>query len=76
MDLLREAELIAAIAEVIQRDGFEYSDDETYLEFARQMRDAATELADAVRNKDYDAARAANSTIEKTCSGCHSGYRS
>ncbi len=74
--LLREAELISAVAETIQREGYSDSDDETYLGFARKMRDAAMEVAAAVRGKNYDAARAASGNIEKACSGCHEQFRS
>lgn len=74
--LLREAELLSAIAEAIQQEGFEFADDDTYLGFARQMRDAAAEVAGAVKGKNYDAARAASGNIEKACSGCHEGFRS
>ncbi|HEY1784104.1 MAG TPA: hypothetical protein VGG30_01100 [Pirellulales bacterium] len=73
---LREAELIAAIAEVIGREGFEYADDDTYLEYAHAMRDAAIEAAEAARKKNYDQARKAVGTIEKSCNSCHEGFRS
>lgn len=74
--LLREAELLAAMAEAIQQEGFEFADDEAYLGFARQMRDSALEVISAVKGKNYDAARAASGNIEKACSGCHEGFRS
>jgi hypothetical protein len=74
--VLREAELLAAIAEAIQQEGFEFADDETYLEYAKQMRDAASEIVGAVKGKNCDAARAASGNIEKACTGCHEGFRS
>jgi hypothetical protein len=74
--VLKEAELISAIAEVIQRPGFEFADDETYLGFAKQMRDAAMTIVEAAKSKNYDAARAASGKIDKACSQCHEGYRS
>jgi cytochrome c556 len=74
--LQREAELLAAMAEVIQREGFEDADDETYLSFARQMRDGAKSIAEAVKQKNYDQARKASGSIEKACSSCHESYRS
>lgn len=73
---LKEAELIAAIAEVIQRPGFEFTDDDQYLNFAKAMRDAALTIVDAAKSKNYDAARAASGKIDKACSQCHEGYRS
>jgi hypothetical protein len=74
--LLKESELIAAIGEVIQRPGYEYADDETYVKLAKEMRDAAMGVTEAVKNKNYDAARAASGKIDKSCSACHEGYRS
>ena len=75
-DILHEAELIAAFAEAIQQPGYEFADDESYLAFARQMQDAAREVVGAVKGKNYEAARAASGNIEKSCSGCHEGFRS
>jgi len=74
--VLKEAELISAIGEVITRNGYEFADEEAYLGFAKQMRDAAIAIADAVKSKNYDAARAASGKIDKACSQCHEGYRS
>ena len=74
--LLHEAQVIAAISEVIQREGFEFADDDTYLGFARQMRDQALEVVNAVKSKNYEQARKAAGQIDKACSGCHEGYRS
>jgi len=74
--LAREAEILAVIAEVIQREGFEYADDDTYLGYARQMRDGAKIVAEAAKNKNYEQARKASGDISKACSSCHEGYRS
>jgi hypothetical protein len=74
--LEREAELMAALGEVIQREGFEYFDDETYVGYAKQMRDGAHRVAEAVKQKNYEQARQASGDIAKACSSCHEGYRS
>jgi hypothetical protein len=71
-----EAELIAALSEVIGHEGYEYADDDTYMEYTHAMRDAAIEAADAARKKNYDQARKAVGAIEKTCNSCHEGFRS
>ncbi|HEX4144346.1 MAG TPA: hypothetical protein VHY91_12630 [Pirellulales bacterium] len=73
---LHEAEMIAALAEVIGREGFEFADDETYLEYAHSMRDAAIEAAEAARKKNYEQASKAVGSIEKNCKSCHEGFRS
>lgn len=75
-DVRREAELMAAIGEAIGQEGYEFADDDTYLGYAHEMRDAALEIVGAVKSNDYDTARAASGKVEKACSNCHEGYRS
>lgn len=74
--LAHEAQIVAALAEVIQRDGFEFADDEGYLAQARAMRDAAVAVAQAAQQKNYPAARTSAAALAKSCDECHSGYRS
>jgi cytochrome c556 len=73
--LAHEAQLIAALAEVISQPGYEFADDETYLEYAHGMRDQALRLRDAAAKGSYDEARAAAGELSKACSNCHEGYR-
>lgn len=70
-----EAEIVAALGEVIGQPDFEHHDDDSYLEFSRGMRDAAVRVREACRKKDYEAARSAAGGISKACSGCHESYR-
>ncbi len=70
-----QSQLLAVLAEVIQQEGYEYADDDTYLDEARQLRQAAQELAEAARDKNYEDARAAAGKIGQSCSRCHEGYR-
>lgn len=73
--VFHEAEIVAAIGEVIGLPDFEYHDDESYLEISHAMRDSAVRVRDAAMKKDYDAARAAAGGISKACSSCHESYR-
>jgi hypothetical protein len=73
--LVHEAEIMAAIGEAIGLPDFEGHDDDSYLEFAHAMRDAAIRVREACRKKDYAAAGAAAGAISKACNGCHEGYR-
>ena len=73
--LFHEAEIVAAIGEVICRPDFEYFDDETYVDYASTMRDAAVAVRKACLDQDYDAARAAVGAISKSCDTCHGDYR-
>jgi len=70
-----EAQLIAALAHVIQHEGYESADDEAYLGFARQLEKQAAQAAEAARQNDYAEMRKSVGEIEKTCSACHEGFR-
>ena len=74
--LVREAEMVAAIGEAIQRKDYEYHDDDTYRGYAAAMRDAAVAARDAARKKDYAAAGTAIGALKKSCDACHGDYRS
>lgn len=74
--LLHDAEMVAIIGEVIQQADYEYFDDDTYRGYASTMRDAAVALRAAVREKNYEAARAAAGSLKKSCDTCHGDYRS
>ena len=73
--ILREAEILAALSEVIQRDGFEFSDDDDYLDYCQRMREASLDVAQAVKLDNPEMARKAVGQIGKICSECHAGYR-
>jgi hypothetical protein len=73
--VLHEAEMVAAIGEVIRQPDFEYHDDDSYLGYAGSMRDAAVRIREACLKKDYDTARTAVGEISKSCNDCHGDYR-
>jgi len=73
--VLHEAQVIAAISAAIQREGYGSADDDTYLQYARDMQKSATEIANAVKAKNYDAASKAFSAIKQKCDECHGAYR-
>lgn len=74
-ELFHEAQLAAAFAEVLLKEGMEDADDDDYREFAERMRKAASDVVDAVKSDNYDKARAAVGEIDKTCTECHQSYR-
>ncbi|HEX3997815.1 MAG TPA: cytochrome c [Pirellulales bacterium] len=73
--VLHEAEIVAMIGEVIQRDGYDFTDDKSYMGFAREMENQAIDLASAAKAKNYDQARAAAGKIAQACNNCHGGFR-
>ncbi|MBI3839607.1 MAG: hypothetical protein HY288_16930 [Planctomycetia bacterium] len=74
-EMLHEAQLIAALAEVIAREGYEFADDEIYRGFALAMQIQALAVRDAVEQKNYEHARQAVGEISKACANCHEGFR-
>jgi hypothetical protein len=74
-EVRHEAQLAAAIAEVIGREGFDYWDDEQYASYARELRQAATDIATAAESSNFLQAREAASRMTKACADCHEGYR-
>jgi hypothetical protein len=74
-DAKHEAQLVAMIAEVITRNGFDDVDDSQYLGFAHELRDAATAAAAATEKNDFDAAHQAINRASKACTACHEAFR-
>lgn len=74
-EISHESQLLAALAEVITREGYEYADDDTFVEYANELRDAAHDLQRATEQENYAQAREALGRATKACSNCHDGYR-
>jgi hypothetical protein len=74
-EIKHESQIIAAIADIISREGFEFADDDTYVGYAHDLKQAATEMSDAADKRDYDAAHQAFGKASKSCADCHEGYR-
>lgn len=70
-----EAQIIAVLAEVLEKDGMEDADNNEYKGFAIQMKTAALEIVDAAKLDNYDKARAAVGNISQACSKCHEAFR-
>jgi len=74
--VLRDAELFAAIGFVLAKEGMKDAGDAEYQAFCNRLRDASKQIIDAVKQKDFDSASKAGSTIGKACTECHENYRS
>ena len=74
-DIVHEAQLLALLAQVIRQEGYEFTDDETYLNYSDQLREHSRELRRACDESNYEAARAAAGKVSQSCSECHEGYR-
>jgi cytochrome c556 len=74
--LLHDAQIVAALSDVITREGYEFADDDAYLELARAMREQAMRLRDATLQGNYEQARQAAGALGQACTNCHEDYRS
>ncbi|MEX2141864.1 MAG: cytochrome c [Pirellulales bacterium] len=70
-----EAEMVAALAQVIQHPSYIDAEDESYLKYARALQKAALEIREAAHEKNADAARAAAGNLSKACNACHVDFR-
>lgn len=70
-----EAEMVAAIARIIQHPSYTDADSESYIQYARALQKAALELRRAVEQKDVAAAGSAAGDMKKACDNCHLDYR-
>ncbi|MEE3368815.1 MAG: cytochrome c [Planctomycetota bacterium] len=74
-ELPREAELVAAFAIILCKEGMEDAGDDEYMDYAKSMQNAALSLVDAVKLKNQSAASKAVGQIRKACGECHSTYQ-
>jgi hypothetical protein len=74
-EVRHESQLVAAIADVIGREGFEYWDDEKYAQCAQDLRQAAADVSAAVETNNFEQAQQANNRMTKACADCHEGFR-
>ena len=74
-DIKHEAQIIAMIADVIGREGYDYWDDEQYAGFAKELKQSATDIAAAAESNNYQQAQQAIGRTTKACADCHDGYR-
>lgn len=73
--VLRDAEIIAVIGQVLAKEGLPDADSEEYIQFCNALRDGAKAIADGVKSKNYDQATTGGATIGKSCTECHENYR-
>ena len=74
--VFHEAEIVAALSEMLMKPEMEDGEDEDYMNFSNSMKAAAREIVDAVKLNDADRASKAVGEISKACTECHEYYRS
>jgi hypothetical protein len=70
-----EANILAALAEVLGKEGMPDADADDYAGWVKQITTASGEILEAVKSNNYDQARKAVGTIGQACSQCHELYR-
>lgn len=72
---VHETEVIAALAEIIQREAYELVDDDEYLEYCRQLGRHAVAARVAAHEENFDVLEREIGEISKSCSACHEDFR-
>jgi cytochrome c556 len=72
----KDAEVFAAIGAVLAKEGMEDADAKEYTALCDKLKNAAKEIAEACKSKNFDAAAKASIEIGKSCVECHENYRS
>jgi hypothetical protein len=70
-----EAQVSAALGHIIQQEGYEFADDETYLGYAQELKLGGLGLAEAARQANYEQGVKAYSMLKQSCDNCHGDYR-
>ncbi len=73
-DVRHGAMMAAVLAEVIHQPAYDFWDDATYVEYAKELQAHALELSAAAADGDYESARGAAGEMRNTCAKCHDGY--
>jgi hypothetical protein len=73
--IVHEAEILAALAEIIAKPGMENAEDDKFRGFAKALQQSALDLRQAVNNANYESARAAAGAMKKACDSCHGDFR-
>ncbi len=73
--IVKYAQLIAALGEIISQKDMPDADTEEYVEMSGQMVQACDELIVATGKSDFAAVREAISKLDKSCNNCHEAYR-
>ena len=74
-EVAHESQLLAVLARTICRVPYDYADDVSFVELAREMQRASRQLTKASHEGAYEAARQAAGRVTRSCSECHDVYR-
>jgi len=73
--LRKSAELVAAVGEILTKEGLDEADDTDYAALCREMTAAAKSMTLALDQGDTAAVSRAAGAISQSCAKCHEAYR-
>ena len=74
-EMVHEGQVLAVLAKVMGQESYGYSDEETYLDYAQQLQEAAVELHGAASEGDFLRVQQAGERVNDACVRCHEDYR-
>ena len=73
-DLMREAAIVAVIAEVLKKESMENADNDDYVEFSNSLRDGALMILNSKTTMDQSMATKGAGMMDQSCQACHGEY--
>jgi len=73
--VLHESQMVAAMAQALQRQNMPDYDEDGYTDYTKQMGNVATQAAQACKTQDYESASQAINLIGQACSNCHDEWK-
>ena len=70
-----EAAVLGTLMKIITAEGYGYADDEDFRGYARPVIESTQKILQAVQTGDFVTYDAALSTINQSCTACHSDFR-
>ena len=73
--LLREAQIMLMISEVIKDKNFESGDDDSYQKYAKAFSEQCVAFVEAIKSDNQDKAQGLMAGVSKSCDTCHGDFR-
>lgn len=72
--ILHEAGVLSALGSVVTTDGYEYTENDDYQQFAKSLIEGGKAAINATKDESYDRFKQAVDQINKSCTDCHGVY--
>lgn len=74
-EIVHEASLVAAYAEIIKHPSYDFAEDESFVAYVAALQGAALEAADAAKKNEFDRVQSAVGALGQSCDNCHGDFR-